>query len=78
LEIGGDSDASVTAEELGFREIYFQFFYMLDTRNFLAFELQDEAFIQQGYHVTFDSSHTYSSSTKIAPMPSKSMRPTII
>ena len=42
---------SVTAEELGFSEIYFQFFFMLDTKNYLAFQLQDEAFIEQGYHV---------------------------
>ena len=75
FEIGqGDT----TEEALGFKEIYFQFFYMLNKWNYLAFQLADEAFIEQGHQVQFHPDMSFKQSTPIAKMPERCMRPTIV
>ena len=42
FEIGKEE---TTEEALGFKEIYFQFFFMHNKWNYLAFQLADEAYI---------------------------------
>jgi len=78
FEIGGDSAESQKEDTLGFKEIYFQFLMMQDKQNYIAFELTDEAFIEQGHHLCFDNQLKFKSSTKIAKMPARCMRPTIV
>ena len=65
-------------DKLGFEEIYFQFCLRPDARNLLCFPLEQEAFLEQGYHVKFGVGNTFESSTPIAKMPKKLMRPTFV
>jgi hypothetical protein len=65
-------------EMLGFSEIYFQFFFMLNKWNYLAFQLADEAFIDQGRQLVFNQDMTLKESVEIAKMPERCMRPTIV
>lgn len=65
-------------EQLGFNEIYFQFFYMLNKWNYLAFQLADEAFISEGRLLTFNADMSFKESVEIAKMPERCMRPTIV
>ena len=78
LQIGGETEESVSEEVLKFKEIYFQFFVMLDKFNYYAFQLTDEAFIEQGYQLKFDNGYKFKESVEIAKMPERCMRPTIV
>jgi hypothetical protein len=51
---------------------------MLDKFNYYAFQLTDEAFIEQGYQLKFDNGYKFKESFEIAKMPERCMRPTIV
>ena len=78
FQIGGETSKSISEEVLKFKEIYFQFFVMLDKFNYYAFQLTDEAFIEQGYLLKFDNGMKFKESIEIAKMPQRCMRPTIV
>ena len=50
----------------------------IDTFTYLAFPIENEALLKQGYLMKFNSKLKLQSSTKIQPMPENSMRPTAI
>ena len=51
---------------------------MQDKWNYIGFELTDEAFVEQGHHISFDQNMKFKASTKIAKMPARCIRPTIV
>ena len=51
---------------------------MLNKWNYLAFQLADEAFIDQGRQLIFNADMSLKESVEIAKMPERCMRPTIV
>ena len=72
MKIGETEDLAertYTAERLGFSEVYFQFFVMINEHEYYAFPMTEEAYLQQGFHLKFNDDWTLKESNKITPMP---------
>ena len=80
FEIGDEKRANrvYSPETLGFSECYFQFFVAMSEREFYAFPLFEEAYLREGFKLTFDNQWQLVESKKIAPPPEDLMRPTIL
>jgi len=79
LKIGeGSEPCHIKKEVLGFDEIYFQYWIMLNEQEHYVWPIAQEAFLKQGYHLKFDDKGKFLSSTPIAPMPEDYMRPTAV
>ena len=77
LKIGsGEYDDS--PDVLGFSEIYFQWLIPIDSYNFLAFPMKNEALLKNGFLLAFGTNFKLKSSKPIAPMPDDAMRPTAV
>lgn len=78
----GDSDKPDIRQyceaTLGFKEVYFQFFIAMNDYTYYAWPLIEEAFVSDGFKLTFDSSWKLIESKKIASPPERLMRPTIL
>ena len=77
LKIGkgvGENDP----DSLGFSEIYFQWLIQIDNYNFLAFPIENEALLKQGYMLKFGNDYKLKTSEKIEPMSENAMRPTAV
>lgn len=73
----GDGEGKISAADLGFSEIYFQYFIQTDVREFLAFPLAQEALLEKGYFVRFDSNWSFKESVEMpAKLGENTMRPT--
>ena len=74
----GSGEGEVSAETLGFDEVYFQYFVRLNGRVFLAWRLEIEALLKKGYKVSFDSKMKFEKSEPIAELGENTMRPTAV
>ena len=74
----GKGEGEDDPDKLGFSEIYFQWLIQIDNYNFLAFPIENEALLKQGYRLQFGNDYKLKSSTKIEPMAENAMRPTAI
>jgi len=72
----GTEEGCVSPADLGFGEIYFQYFISIGHREFIAFPIEHEAILKDGFIVKFNASWGFESSTKIAPLGENTMRPT--
>lgn len=68
-------DRTWSPKTLGFSEIYFQFWIKLNEYRHVVFPLSDEAFLEQGFLLTFDNDWRLISKP-ISKMPNRLMRPT--
>ena len=68
-------DRTWSPKTLGFSEIYFQFWIKLNEYRHVVFPLSDEAFLEQGFLLTFDKDWRLTSKA-ISKMPNRIMRPT--
>lgn len=77
LKIGEQNEnaRSWSPEVLGFTEIYFQFWLKLTEYKHIVFPLTDEAFLEQGFRLSFDKNWRLMSEP-IPKMPNRLMRPT--
>ena len=74
----GKGEGEDDPDKLGFSEIYFQWLIQLDNYDYLAFPIENEALLKQGYRLKFDNSYKLKSSEKIAAMSDNAMRPTAV
>jgi len=51
----GEGEGDISPKDLGFQEVYFQYFVPIDHRTFAAFPLEQEAILKKGFLVTFDA-----------------------
>ena len=51
----GEGDGEISPNKLHFNEVYFQYFIPVGHRQFVAFELEQEAILKKGFLVTFDN-----------------------
>lgn len=51
----GDGEGEVSPAELGFSEVYFQYFIDLGDNRFAVFPIEQEAILKKGFIVKFDS-----------------------
>lgn len=72
----GDGEGEVSADTLGFKEIYFQWFVPYE-QDYYVWPIEDEAFLQPGFHLTYKD-YKFQKSDKIADIPLKLMRPTAV
>ena len=74
----GKGEGEDDPDKLGFSEIYFQWLIQLDNYHYLAFPIENEALLKQGYKLTFGTDWKLKSSDAIAPMQENAMRPTAV
>ena len=74
----GDKEGEISKEVLGFSEVYFQYFFQVGPRTFIAFPLEQEALLKIGYEVEFDVNWNFKSSKPIPALLENTMRPTAV
>ena len=74
----GKGEGEDDPDKLGFSEIYFQWLIQLDNYRYLAFPIENEALLKQGYKLTFGTDWKFKESLKIAAMHENAMRPTAV
>lgn len=74
----GKGEGEDDPDKLGFSEIYFQWLIQLDNYRYLAFPIENEALLKQGYKLTFGTDWKFKESAKIAAMHENAMRPTAV
>jgi len=74
----GKGEGEDDPDKLGFSEIYFQWLIQLDKYNFLAFPIENEALLKQGYRLKFGSDYKLKESKPIAAMNENAMRPSAV
>ena len=73
----GDGEGEISADRLGFSEVYFQYFVHIENRTFVAFPIEQEAILKKGFKVTFDQRWNFQSSEELPEsLSDNTMRPT--
>ena len=74
----GKGEGEDDPDKLGFSEIYFQWLIQLDNFDYIAFPVENEAFLKQGFRLKFDNNYKLKDSIKIEAMSDNAMRPTAV
>ena len=74
----GDKEGEHKAEDIGFKEVYFQYFIAVGHRRFIAFQLDQEATLKKGFELTFDGKYNFKKSEPLPELLDNTMRPTAI
>ena len=74
----GKNEGEDHPDKVGFTEIYFQWLVQIDNFNYLAFPIENEALLKQGYKLKFGKDYKLQESIKIEAMPENAMRPTAV
>ena len=72
----GEGEGEINPTELGFKEIYFQYFIAFGHRTLIAFPIEHEAILTEGFIVKFDNNWKFLSSEKMTNLGENTMRPT--
>ena len=74
----GEGEGENKPDDLGFKEIYFQYFIKVANKTYIAFQLEQEATLKKGFEVKFDSKWKFQSSTELPELNENTMRPTAV
>ena len=72
----GDREGEISPAQLGFSEVYFQYFIPIAYRTYAAFPIEQEAILKKGFLVSFDARWNFQSSEPMTELVDNTMRPT--